>query len=798
MLVPVKWLKEYVDFQITPEELADKLVSCGFEIEGMTDLSAAIQNVVSAEIVAMEKHPNADKLQICQLNIGKDKPIQVITAATNVHVGDKVPVALAGAVLPGGKEIHAGELRGVLSNGMMCGGEELNLTEHDYVGAGVYGILILEKDTPIGVDINVILGNDDIVLDVGVTSNRTDANSIYGIAREVGAVTGLPVKPLPVTFQVKNPQEIGKELKIANQATDLCLRYMAGMVTDVKQMRSPKMIRDRLRAVGIRPINNLVDVTNYVLIEVGQPMHAFDLAKIAGGEIVIRRASEGETIIALDDKEYTLNGENLVIANAEHGMAVAGVMGGRDDSVTDTTKTVVFESARFARDNVRRTARKLNLHSDSSARFEKGVDYASQELGMYRALNLMDTYGWGNVVAGILDNYPVPREEKFITFTEADIERILGVSVPKERILKILNDLTLTTTEEADGLFVTKIPGYREDMVGVNDIAEEVIRFYGYDHIQPTLMRDCETVSGGKSADQLAMDKLKEVLMAHGMYEIVTYSFTTPKFFDYLHLPKDSELRNAVRLANPMGEDVSIMRTTLAHSMMKTLATNFMRGNKQGRFFEVAKTYRPKALPLTELPIEKNVLCLGALGDEFYSFKSIIEEIYDIFHLNVRFRKGSVPYLHPTRTAEIVTSNGETIGYLGEVDDLVTKEYDIDKKVYLAELDVEYLLANRIGMLPFRVIPKYPSVERDLALVTPREVEADAVLDAIREGGAPILESARIFDVYSGGQILSGKKSVAVKLVFQSAERTLKDSDVNERIDACLAILKEKLGISLR
>ncbi|MFI3228719.1 MAG: phenylalanine--tRNA ligase subunit beta [Bacillota bacterium] len=796
MLVPVKWLKEYVNINIDTAELADKLVSCGFEIEGVIDLSENTKNVVVGSILSTEKHPNADKLQICSIDVGTEK-LQIVTGATNIAVGDKVPVAKDGAILPNGMSIKSGELRGVMSCGMLCSGGELNLTEADYKGAGIHGILILDPALEIGTDINIILGTDDIVLDVGITANRMEANSIYGIAREVAAVTGEELKPLNLTYSTIK-EDVNSYVAVENNASDLCPRYMAAVAKNIVLCESPEIIKHRLRAVGLRPINNIVDITNYILFEIGQPMHAFDIETIEGGAINVRRANVDEKILALDGKEYTLNSDNLAICNAKEPMAVAGVMGGMNYSISDTTSTIVFESARFARDSVRNTARKLNLHSDSSARYEKGVDFFAQNAGLKRALAIISEYNWGTIVDGVVDSFPNPPAPKTVDFTAKDIESILGISISENRILSILNSLSLISTID-NGVITTSIPDYREDMNGINDIAEEVIRMYGYDNIVPTLIKDGTMVVGGRTPSQLMLDKIKDSLVGKGACEIITYSFITPKAFDYLCVPEDSYLRKVVKLANALGEDYSVMRTTLVHSMLKTLATNYLRGNKAVRLFEVAKTYIPKSLPLTtELPIENNVLCLGAYGEDFYEFKAIIEDLMDILRIDVTYTRTEKPYMHPTRTAAVIDrESGKEIGYFGEVSDIVAEKYDIDKRAYVAEIDAEFIIDNAKLMLPFKVISKYQAVERDLALIAAIDTEASAIIDTIKDAASEIMTDVAIFDIYTGDQVKEGFKSVAVKITFQSATRTLKDADVNAEISYILDALKG-IEVSLR
>lgn len=800
MLVPLKWLKDFVDINIGVDELAAKLVSCGFEIEEVIYQADTVKGVRTALITACEKHPQADKLIVCDIDVNDGVKRRIVTNNTWLKPGDKVAVALDGAKLASGKTIREGDLRGVHSAGMFVGGAELNLTEHDYKGAGEDKVLLLDPETPVGVDVNEALGTDDVILDVAITANRTDANGILGIAREVAAVTGQPLK-LPADYaELPEGNEIGKRLEIVNEAPDLCPRYLAAMLENVVITESPLYIKRRLKAAGLRPINNIVDVTNYVLLEVGQPMHAFDLRQIKGGKIVVRRAHKDEKIVALDDKTYTLDESNLAICNAEEPMAIAGVMGGKGYSIFDDTDTVVFESARFARDSIRRTSRSIGLRSDSSARFEKGIDYYSQEAGLRKAVGMVLANGWGTLVEGTIDSFPVKPDKKVVRFTASDVENILGIPVPADKIVSILNSLTLDTVTDGEYMETT-IPDYREDIVGINDIAEEVIRIYGYDHFGNDAVMTGALASGGKTEEQEFTDKIKDYLVGCGAYEIVTYSFISPKAWDMLGLPDDSPLRDNVKLTNPLGEDYSVMRTTLAHSMIRTLATNCTRGNKEGRFFELAKTYIPTE-PVEELPIEENKLAIGAFGEreDFYTFKSVVENLFGTLRIDVRFERTELPYMHPTRTAKVIASDGKELGYVGEVRAETAAAYGVEKRLYIAELDAEYAVKNASKYSGFRNISRYPAVERDLALVCDSATEAAKVIDCVKEAcDKDILSDVTVFDVYTGGALgASGKKSVAIKLVFRSDSRTLADAEVNAQIDATLKALKEKLGIILR
>ena len=793
MKVPFSWIKEFVEIDVNAEELGEKLVSAGFEIEEVINLRDTIKNVVVGQVNSIVKHADSDHLNICQVNVG-DKVLQIVTGAQNVKAMDKVPVAMDGAVLPDGKTIKSGELRGVKSEGMLCSGGELGLIEEDYEGAGVNGILILKESEIIGADINDVIDNNEIVLDVAITANRPDCNSILGVAREVAAVMNKPLI-LPEISYNEVEGDINEYVNVENQNYDLCPRYMAKVVKDVVEVVSPKVIRDRLKAVGIRPINNLVDVTNYVLIEIGQPMHAFDLNNLSGNKIVVRTAKEGEKIVALDGKEYTLNEKHLAICDAEKPVAVAGVMGGEYSSICDTTSTVVLESARFARDSVRHTAREINLHSDSSARFEKGIDFYSQELGLNRALALFDKYSWGKIVKGTIDKIDSKLEEKVIVYNYKEINDIIGVSIDKEAIIDILNRLNISTTADGD-ILTSIIPQYREDIVGINDLTEEVIRIYGYDVIEPRVVSN---VRGGKTDEQLRADKVKTTLVGKGAYEIISYSFITPKAYDILKLKEDSRLRQYIAIKNPIGVDLSVMRTTLAYSMLKIVEGNFKRGNKDGRFFEVGNSYIPKALPLVELPEEKTKLMLGYYGngEDFYSLKATIDDLADIFGLKISYSRADIEYLHPGRSAVVTVSDGTVLGYVGEVHPDVTEQLDIDTRVYIAELDMEYIVNNGIDIKPYKAISRYQGMQRDLALLAPYKLPAQEIIDTIYTSCSKILEKAEVFDVYHGGQIAADKKSVAVNLLFRDITKTLKEEEVNQEIKNVLDNLSAK-GIILR
>ena len=611
MLAPISWLKDYVDINVSPEKLAEKLVAIGFEVEGIEYQAKKATSVKTCKIVSVEKHPNADKLRVAQVDIGSS----VIQVVTNVPVegGEYTAVALDGARLADGHEIKRGELRGVLSEGMLCGPEEIGMTAADIDGQKEDDILRFPEGTPLGEDAAAALGFDDVILDVSVTANRPDCNSIYKLAKEVAVALDTECREPEIAYEATGDDVRGAvDVKVLNDA--LCPRYMAACVRNVKIFPSPRKMRMRLRAVGIRPINNIVDITNYVLTEIGQPMHAFDLRYLSGGEIVVRNADEGEHIVTLDGKDNTMTSSMLAICDAEKPVAVAGIMGGEFSGIQPDTSTIIFESAKFARDSVRRTSRALNLRSDSSARFEKGIDFASQEYGLKRALTLVYQTGSGEIGKGVIDvkvDYP---EVKDIEFTTAQLGRILGCSVPKAKLVSILAKLGIPVTPKEGGKLVAHVPDARSDIDGVNDIAEEFIRVYGYSHIKPTLFKYAALTRGGVPRDIAFRNRVKEELAALGLNECITYSFTSPSFADKLRIPGDSELRKWVSLINPLGEALSVMRTVLTHSMLEVLAYNAAHFNKSAALFEIAKTYHPKALPLTELPEEREKLVIGMYG----------------------------------------------------------------------------------------------------------------------------------------------------------------------------------------
>ena len=573
MKAPLSWLKEYVDIDCTAEELENKLFSCGFEVEGMEYLAAKVKNVVVCKIIEMEKHPNADKLSVTKVDAGKYGVLQIITAAKNVFVGAVVPVALDGATLYDGTEIKKGELRGLPSYGMFWGGEELGINSDYYKGAVEDGVLIFDKEYPLGSDVKEILDLNDVMFDINVTANRPDCQSILGLAREVAAVLGKPVKEPSYEYKTDASVSTKNTIKVTDNARDLCPRYISHYVKDVKLSESPEWMRRRLFKMGIRAINNIVDITNYVLLEIGQPMHAFDISNLKNNEIVIRRAKNGEKIITLDEKEFSLNENNLVICDGVKPVALAGVMGGLNSEIKDTTQNVIFEAAKFLRDNVRKTSRSLGQRSDSSSRFEKGVDAYTAETGMKRALHLIDELNCGTIACDEYDLCYEDLTEKVIKTTLSKVNGVLGINVPAETVKDILERLSFKVSISGDDLIVT-VPRYREDMESYPDIAEEIIREYGYDHIEPTLLKTSSITNGGRNDAQKEIENLKNLLVGYGFNEIVTYSFVSEKEYDLFGLEKDTADNKLIRIMNPLGEDVSVMRTSLLPSVVRTVCYN--------------------------------------------------------------------------------------------------------------------------------------------------------------------------------------------------------------------------------
>lgn len=795
MKISLNHLKNYVDINVPVTELCDRMVMAGFEVESIESEGENIKNVVAARIVKIEPHTDSDHLQICQMDIGADELVQIVTGAQNIKEGDLVPAALDDSYLPNGMHIKAGKLRGVPSNGMLCSGEELCLTEEDYEGASVYGILILKDEYPVGTDMREVLGLDDYIIDFKITANRPDCNCFLGVAKEASVVLGTAYHPPVPTYKTIG-QDIKNYIDIEVKNYDLCPRYVGRVVKNLRIKPSPVWMQKAISASGMRPINNIVDITNFVMLETGQPMHAFNYNDLADKKIIVRNAKEGESITTLDGKEYNLTPDMLVIADGEKPSCLAGIMGGKESEIEDDTKDLFLESAKFRRDSVRKTGRSLGIRTEASGRFEKGVDIINVEFAMNRALQLIDELDAGDIIDGTIDRNQGLPEDKILNVTSQSILELLGVDIPEDKMVEILNSLGLETTVK-DGMLTTRVPSIRDDIEGRADLAEEVMRIYGYDHIVGTPMRG-DVVRGTKLPNRIKSDKLKAMLCGMGCYEIATYSFISSNAADTLLLDENDERRNAIKLINPLGDEYSTMRTQLVTSMLTVLATNINRKITAGRFFEESKRFVAKSMPITEQPDELPTLCIGIYGkdEDFFSLKGIIEEIMTLFGAHTQYKRSNEPYLHPGRQA-LVLANNTPAAVLGEVHPRVAENYDIEQRVYVAEIKMDVLYGINKRKTTYKPLPKFPAVERDFAMLCDADIPVGDLEKAIVSGGGRLLERVDLFDVYQGSQIPEGKKSVAYSVWLRSADSTLTDAQIDEVSGKIIAKL-EKLGAELR
>lgn len=792
MKAPLSWLKDYVDIDVSPEVLEEKLFSCGLEVEETIYFGKNIDKIVVCKIEKIEKHPNADKLSVCQIDAGKYGKLQIVTNAKNISEGNLVPVALDGATLASGDRIFDGELRGVKSNGMFCSGEELGITDEYYDGASVNGILILNEDYPLGEEVKKVLDIEDVIFDINITANRPDCQCILGLAREVSAVLNKPLKMPNLTYKTDSSLKTTDKIHIENNAVDLCPRYIGHYVKDIKIEKSPKWMQRRLASVGIRSINNVVDITNFVLTEIGQPMHAFDYKNIDNSIIIIRRAKNGEKITTLDKKEFILSDKNLVICDKDKPIALAGIMGGLNSEIEDDTTEIVFESAKFARDNIRKSSKSLGQRSDSSARYEKGVDAYTTGIAIDRALNLIDTLNCGVIAS---DRYDLPGNEltpKVINTTFDKINGVLGIKVPEDVIVDILNRLNFECVVNGNNITVTA-PLYREDVENYPDIAEEVIREYGYEHITPTLLKAAAITTGGLNEEQKDVENLKNLLSSCGFNEIITYSFVSEKEFDLFDFSKE----NMVKILNPLGEDLGVMRVSLIPSMVNTIAKNLNRKNDSARFFEFASIYLNMG---EELPKQPKRLCFAGYGDEdFFTIKGVVECILSTFSngVDAKYLRSKLSFLHPTVSADVIV-DGKFLGSFGAVHPEIAEKYGIDKRIFVAEFDYDLLKSTFNKKVYYKAISKYPTVERDLALTVDKNTLCGEIIDVIKNNAGSYLQSVKLFDVYEGSQVEQGKKSMAFNLVYSSLEKTLTVEEIDDSVKKVLKALRDSLGAELR
>ncbi len=793
MKLPLSWLNEYVTVKDDPKTLADKLLNIGFEVEEIIYVGKGIENVVVGEIVSIEKHPDADKLQVCSVNVGKEKLV-IITGAHNIAVGDRVPIALDGANLPNGAHIVSSPLRGIMSYGMMCSGEELCIDDNVIEGAEVHGILILDKDAPIGEDVKKVLGLDEYVFDISVPANRPDCQSVYGMAREIAAIYGTQAKKPEIGYNEVKTE--GKPVKVTIEAPDLCSAYTGRVVSDVKIAKSPKWMRDRLRYVGIRAINNVVDVTNYVLAEIGQPLHAFDL-NLVRNEIKVRRAASGEKIVALDGQAYELNEKMLVIADETKPVAIAGIMGGEYSGINEDTHSVFLEAARFAKENIRTTSRAIGLRSDSSARYEKGVDFNSVELGRERALTLFDKLGAGKVTSLASRGGEKEQPLKVIETTVGKINELFGITVKAEDMVRILTSLEFGVKRNGNKFTVT-VPKFREDVDNYTDLAEEVIRFYGYSELTEDFIKSVRPTVGGVSVRQKNISDIKNMMAAYGALEAYNYSFINYKVYDKLRIASDDPRRNVIRIINPLSEEFGVMRTQLVGSMLNSVYVNTSRKNNDFRLFEVARTYIPKSLPLTELPEEHDTLCAAFVGksEDFYALKSVVGNVLKN-RVKLTIERSNEPFLHSGISIDLF-EGGKKFGYVGKIHPAVAENFGIPEDVYVAEIDLSGFIFDAEKIVRFKPLPKFPIVDRDLAVTVKESCTVGELIACIRESIGELCESVELFDVYQGEQIESGFKSVAFSIKLYSDEKTLVDAQIQECMNRAVEGLGKQFGAKLR
>ena len=809
MRTSLKWIKDLVPGieDLTPQEYLDAMTLSGSKGEYYVELDKNLENIVIGQILKIEKHPDADKLVICQVNVGQEEPVQIVTGAPNVFEGAVVPVVLAGGKVAGGHDgstppeegikIKKGKLRGVPSNGMMCSIEELGSSRDMYPDAPENGIYIFKNrdDIKPGDDAIKALGLDDAVIEYEITSNRVDCFSILGIAREAAVTFGKPFCP-PVVEPTGNDEDVNDFISVEVNDTELCPRYTARVVKNIKVGPSPEWMQRRLAAQGIRPINNIVDITNYVMEEFGQPMHAYDLSTIAGQKIIVRRAEDNEKFVTLDGQERTLNSSMLMICDAEKPVGIAGIMGGENSMITDDVDAILFEAACFDGTNIRLSGKKLGMRTDAQSKFEKGLDPNNASAAIDRACQLIEVLGCGEVVGGMVDVYGKVKEPHEIPFQPERINRLLGTDLSAEQMLDYFKSLELEYDADRN---VMIIPTFRQDLLGTADLAEEVARFYGYSNI-PSTLPSGESTSGKVSFKHRVEDVAKETAEFCGFSEGMTFSFESPKVFDKLRLDADDPLRQAITIANPQGEDYSIMKTTPLNGMLVSLARNFNRRNKDVKLYEMAKIYLPKSLPLTEYADERVQFTLGFYGEgDFFTMKGVVEEfleragMHDIVDYDPNAGKN---FLHPGRQANIIYQ-GKVIGYMGEVHPEVCENYDMKTRAYIAVLDMPFITEMATFDRHFKGIAKHPAVNRDISMVVKKDILVGQIEKVIREKGGHHLESYHLFDIYEGSQIKAGYKSVAYSITFRANDRTLEEKDITAAMDKIIAGL-EDLGIELR
>lgn len=810
MQVSIKWLKDYIDFTETPEQLADKLTMAGIPVENVVDPGEGLEKVVTGRIEKLELHQNSDHLQICTMNVGLAENIIIVTGAQNVAEGQVVPVAMVGAHLPNGMKISKGKLRGVASNGMLCSAQELKLDLEKLPEEQKTGIFILPSDTPVGISAKDVLGLNDVVLEFELTANRADCFSVFGLVREIAAITGNKPHFPEIKVNEDDNTKLNDIFSVEIADPDLCSRFSTRMLKNVKIGPSPEWMQQRLEGAGIRSINNVVDVTNFVMIELGHPMHAYDYDKITGKKLIARRAIEGEELHTLDDTSRKAKGEMLVIADSEKAAGLAGIMGGFETEITDTTTTVVLESADFYGPCIRRTARACGLSSEASGRFERGVDSETTIKALDRAAQLLQEMGACTVCEGIVDVYPNPKQANYVTFTPEQINNHLGTNIAKDVMLNIITSVGFDVTKDENDEITVKVPSWRNDVTCMADISEEIARLHGFDKIKSTLPNGV-SMQGTQSAKQTFIDKVKASLSSQGLYETISFALTNEETFNKLNIPQDSPLRKAVPIMNPLSDEYPLVRTTLLSSIFDNLARNLARKNDDVALFEVGSVFFPKALPVTELPDEvvkiagaitgrRNAQGWNQANDmvDFYDAKGIIEELL----ANLRVTRytveaGTYYAMHPGKTA-LFKKGRDVIATVGEVHPAVLSAYGITKPVYIFELDATTVMKYMAKDLKYKALPKYPATSRDLAMLVDVDVNAADIEKAMTKAAGQNLTQITLFDVYTGKQVEEGKKSLAFSLTFQSNDKTLTDAEIDPAIEKIVAKLQKDFNANLR
>ena len=816
MLASLEWLKQYVDINISTAELCDKITRAGLEVDTVTNLGEGLEGVITGKVMEISRHPNSDHLWICMMDYGQGGDlVQILTGAQNVHQYDMVPVAVVGSKLPPsgrnpeGMKLKKAKMRGLDSFGMLCSAEELGIDSKLLLPEQRSGIFILPQDTPIGVDIKEVLGLNDTIIDIDLTSNRADCFSIIGLAREISAITGCPLKMPAMDVKEAAGGNAADYVSVKITAPELCSRFATRVLKDIKITNSPEWMQRRLRACGVRPISNVVDVTNYVMLELGQPMHAYDADKVAGHSLVVRRAEEGEKLITLDEKERILNSSMITIGDAEKAAGLGGVMGGLLTEVSGDTKNVILEAASFHGPSIRRTSRALGLRSEASGRFERGVDTILNHNALNRAAHLLEEMGACETFAGIVEAYPEEIKPAVITTSSAKINGRIGCEISREEIISILQKLGFGVEEQGENLVVTA-PTWRRDIECDADISEEVARMHGYDYIE-SHQPELKITQGHQSVLDDVKDSVQDYLAAAGLNEMMTYSFIKANAFDKMLLPENDARRQCIELLNPITDAFSVMRTTMIPSALQTASFNLRNHNSSVALFEVGRVFLPKALPLTEDPIERPVItavisgrreelnwCKSKENVDFYDMKGIVEGLLENLQVDdYTLVRSAAPYLHPGKSCDVVI-NGEVIGSFGEVHPTVQENFELDQTTYVLEMNVEPLVAYATAVPKYHHLPKYPAMSRDIAVVVPVEVTNDEIVAVIRANAGELLQDVRVFDIYTGKQVAAGCKSIAFNLTYQASDRTLTDAEVDASMKKVIAEVAEQYKAKLR